>query len=375
MKNKKVIMISAINLFQGGTLSIISDCLSFVNNSNYPNKYNIIALVHKKELFDQETYSNIEFIEFPKSRTSYFYRLYYEYFYFNKLAKKINIKFWLSLHDMTPSLQNIQQAVYCHNPSPFRKVILKDFLDQPQLFFFTLFYRYLYKINIKKNDFVIVQQQWIKKEFINMFNLHQDKIIVAPPKIEEHKEHLEQEKIKNIEFSNNKVFFYPTLSRPFKNIEVICEAAKLLITKEINDFEIIITIDGKENNYAKRIVATYKDIKQIKFIGRISREKVYEYYNIAHCLLFPSILETWGLPITEFKQFKKPIFIADLPYAKETIDGYNMVNYFNPTSSEQLCDLMENLIKNNNVFSNSIKIEKTAPLAKNWDELFSILIN
>lgn len=104
MLRKQVIIISGINFFEGGPLSVFKDCLNFINNSSYQTEYKIIALVHKKSLFDQTVYSNIDFIEFPKSRKSYFYRLYYEYVYFKKFAKNNNVSFWLSLHDMTPSI-------------------------------------------------------------------------------------------------------------------------------------------------------------------------------------------------------------------------------------------------------------------------------
>ena len=80
--SKKNIVLSAINFFEGGPLSILKDCLTFLNTSTYLHQYNFIALVHKKSLFDESEYAHITFIEFPKSRTSYIYRLYYEYVYF-----------------------------------------------------------------------------------------------------------------------------------------------------------------------------------------------------------------------------------------------------------------------------------------------------
>jgi glycosyltransferase involved in cell wall biosynthesis len=371
---KKKLIISGINLFEGGALSIIIDCLSYLNDSELIENFSIIALVHKKNLFDKSKYNNISFIEFSKSRKSYLYRLYYEYYYFKKFAKKNNVNFWLSLHDITPSLgKNIPQAVYCHNPSPFHKVEKKDFFVEPIFFFFTLFYRFLYQINIKKNKFVIVQQHWIRNEFIKMFNLKQDNIIVSPPKVPRFLLSEGNNDINTLD-KECKTFFYPTLARSFKNIEIICEAIKFLDEKDQNNLQIFITIDGTENSYSKRIYDKYKSLLAIKFIGRISREDVYAYYNVVDCLIFPSKLETWGLPITEFKQFNKPIFISDLPYAKETINGYEKINYFHPDDSVKLAELISNLLNENLTFSVSKEIEPTKPIANNWKELFDLLI-
>lgn len=49
-------------------------------------------------------------------------------------------------------------------------------------FFFSLFYRYLYQINIHKNDFIVVQQNWLMEAFSNMYSLDKKKIIVAVPR-------------------------------------------------------------------------------------------------------------------------------------------------------------------------------------------------
>lgn len=369
MPRKQTIIISGINFFEGGPLSVFKDCLSFMNTSVYQREYKVIALVHKKTLFDVIVYSNIDFIEFPKSRKSYFYRLYYEFIYFKKLAKEKDASFWLSLHDITPSIGRIPQAVYCHNPSPFNTVNFKDIYVQPTQFFFRLFYKFLYQINIKRNKYVIVQQLWMKMRFVEMFNLNKDKVIVAPPQITK----ISSEYLKEEEEDNIKIFFFPTFPRPFKNIEIICEAAKLVVEKNKN-FRVILTIDGSENKYAASIVKAYKHSNTIDFIGLIKREEVYEYYSKADCLIFPSKLETWGLPISEFKQFNKPMLVADLPYAKETVGRYDFVNFFNIDDPIQLSKLMIEFLESKLVHDNTYDINYKQPFVLGWDELFSTLL-
>ena len=373
---KKNIVISGINLFEGGPLSVLKDCLTFLNDNAYINQYTFIALVHKKDLFIQEEYVNIEFIEFPKSRSSYIYRLYYEYFYFKKFAKQHSIFFWLSLHDITPSIGDIPQAVYCHNPSPFNTVNFSDIYIQPTHFFFRLFYKYLYKINIKKNKFVIVQQLWIKHRFVEMFNLNKNQIITAPPQIPIIADaYLKKSNVKKENKSvPEKTFFFPTFPRPFKNIEVICEAIKLVSEKKNQNFKVIITIDGSENKYSKKIVEKYQHIDNLKFIGLIKRDKVYEYYSQCDGLIFPSKLETWGLPISEFKQFKKPMFVSNLPYAKETVGSYEFVNFFNPDAPDELSELIINALENNLVFDKTNAINYEQPFVNGWDELLETLL-
>lgn len=372
MTHKKKVAISAINFFEGGPLSVLKDCLNFINSSGYINDYKFIALVHKIDLFDTNEYLNIEFIEFPKSRSSYFYRIYYEYFYFKTFAKEHDIAFWFSLHDMTPSVGSIPQAVYCHNPSPFNKVNFSDLYIQPTQFLFRLFYKFLYRINIKKNKYVIVQQLWIKNKFVEMFGLDKTKVIVAPPQISQ----IPEKYIEAVVVGEKKVktFFFPTFPRPFKNIEVICEAAKLA-AKENSDFKIIITIDGSENKYSQTIYKKYKDVNNVEFIGLIKREEVYRYYSVSDCLIFPSKLETWGLPISEFKQFNKAIFASDLPYARETVGNYDKVVFFDPNDATKLSNLILTLVNNEIHYDKVSPIEYSKPFAKNWNDLFKLMLD
>jgi hypothetical protein len=141
----KKIVISGINIHQGGPMTVLTSCLDFMDK-NLARKYEIIALVHDKDKFNHE---NIELIEFPLSRKSWLVRVYYEYFYFKKLSKKINPNLWFSIHDTTPNVSSDIRVVYCHNPSPFHKLKLKDILLDKKFFLFAVFYRYLYQINIK----------------------------------------------------------------------------------------------------------------------------------------------------------------------------------------------------------------------------------
>ena len=374
-KNKKLIVVSAINLFEGGTLSILLDLLEELSLSKY-RSFKIILFIHKIELIEKIEYaSNIKFIELPKSRRNYLFRLYYEYIYFYQFSRKMSIYLWLSLHDITPNVKATKKAVYCHNASPFRKTNFNDLVLQPKLFFFSLFYKYLYQINIKSNDFVIVQQQWLRNAFKDFYNLSLRKIIVSTPNSNK-LSWVTPDKLKIYDNLNRYRFFFPTLSRPFKNIEVITEAVKILNSKGISQFEVIITIDGSENKYSQNILQKYGNLLNISFTGRIDRAEVFNHYECIDCLIFPSKLESWGLPISEFKLFLKPMLVANLPYAKETVGSFDKVKFFNPDNPVELAGYMENLILNPDYF----KFDQTTsttynqPFSNNWSELFEILL-
>jgi len=361
----RTIVISGINLTQGGPLSVFQDCLKALDGT-FAREYKIYALVHKKELFSNCV--NVEFIEFSNATKSYMFRLYYEYVYFKKLSKVLKPYFWLSIHDITPNVEASIRAVYCHNPSPFFKITKKEIGLDLKFVFFSWFYTWLYRINIEKNNFVIVQQRWLREKFRAKYPIEQ--CIVAYPVISV------GDVVKSMATDHLKyVFFYPTFPRVFKNIEIIAEAILNLEDQYRETFEVLLTINGSENRYAEWIYNKYSFIPEIKFIGQKSREKVFELYALADCLIFPSKLETWGLPISEFKLFGKPMLLADLEYAHETVADYRKKYFFKPNDSLKLARLMEACIDNvlNYDASNTYSI-KDEEICHGWSSLFNLLL-
>ncbi|MFH6972908.1 glycosyltransferase [Flavobacterium petrolei] len=368
---KKKIAISAINLFEGGPLSVLKDCLQAIENSSQFEDYGFVALVHKINLFDVSAYKKVTFVEFPKSRTSYFYRLYYEYFYFNKFAIENKIDFWFSLHDISPNVGTVPQAVYCHNPSPFKQISFKELFIQPVIFMFNLFYSFLYKINIKKNKYVVVQQLWLKGEFSKRFGVQYTKIVIAKPQ----EAKVDLNSIGGDVNKTRKSFVFPTFPRSFKNIEVIGEAVQILDKEGVGEFSVTVTIDGSENKYSRNILDKYGKLRYLNFIGLQPRETVYQLYKESDCLIFPSTLETWGLPISEYKQFDKPMLVAKLPYARETVGGYDKAKFFNPNDSQELASYMKEFILLDKIDYDTTKsIDYPKPYVQDWEALMVLLI-
>jgi glycosyltransferase involved in cell wall biosynthesis len=359
------IVVSGVNLTEGGILSILEDCLSSLKSLKKENKIEVIVFVHSKELV-KKYLNDFIIVEYPKIKKSWFRRLYFEYIYSRKLSIKFKPDLWISLHDMTPRVTCDYQVVYCHNPSPFYDLPLNEILLDFKFFLFNKFYKYLYQINIKKNKYVIVQQDWLRKEFNIRYGV---KSIVAKPSIE-FVENLD-EKIKNIDTLTR--FFYPSFPRVFKNFEILLEAS-VILSKTISNFEVVITLNGSENRYSKLQYEKYGKYNFIKFVGLQPRDKVYKLYEQTDCLVFPSKLETWGLPLSEMKFFNKVILAADLPYAHETVGEYKKIKFFDPNNAQELAKYMEAVINNKLKYDLNSQINSDYPSFSNWDSLHNFLI-
>lgn len=363
---KKTMIISGINLFQGGPLKVYYDCLNSIIKNKYYEKYRIILFVHKKELFS-EYFDKAQVIELPKSRKNALYRLYYEYIFFYFFSLKTNVDIWLSLHDMTPNVRARKRYVYCHNPLIFEPDVFRINKKDIKKYIYAKLYKQLYRTNIKKNTNVIVQQNWIRDEFERMFRI--DNVVVARPVVEQIGIDSEEE------VEEEYTFLYPAFPRVFKNFELICKAVEKIDSEYKYQYKVWLTIDGTENEYSRKIVEKFKHNVHLKFIGLQNFENMKKLYGKANCLVFPSKLETWGLPISEFKETGREMLIVDLPYAHETVGSYSKVDFFESNNVIQLAEKMKKTIIGDNSFKKIVEDKPRQPYCNGWDELCKIILD
>lgn len=366
VKMKENIVLSGINLFEGGPLSIYYDCLDAIVENGFDKQFNIVAFVHKKELFDKPQYSDIQFIDLPKSRKTYLHRIFYEYYWFFRYSKRREIKIWFSLHDMTPRVRANKVYVYCHSPAPFLKKDISKLKYSWKVVLGSFFYKIFYRINIKKAEAAIVQQDWMRAQFLHLFPVN--KVIVARPLMKSYRDFKD-----NSKGNKAKIFIFPSYPRYFKNFEIVLNACEILDKRGVTNYEVWITIDGSENRYSKELKEKYEKLANVKWLGIQSRDNLFDKYEQANVLIFPSTLETWGLPISEFKNTGKPMLLANLPYSHETVGEYDDVDFFDPLNSNDLANQMEEVIENVKVYKGNKAQIIEEPYAVNWKELLNLM--
>lgn len=330
----RVIVVSAVNIRKGGTLTILRECLQYLSKQEGLKVY---ALVHDRRLCD---YPGIDYLEFPWTIKGWGRRLWCEYVTMHRVSLDIErqegqeIDTWLSLHDTTPRVKAKHREVYCHTSFPFLEWNLRDLVMDPKIPLFAMFTRFAYRINIHRNDCLIVQQEWFRDGLSRITGFPKEKIRVIPPKVSV--DGVVPETIS----SELPVFLYVSTPDCHKNFETLCEAARLLENEVGTDkFRVVLTISGEENRYARWIKKRWGMVPSIEFAGLMSREKLFGYYKASSCFVFPSRVETWGLPITEYMLLNGGrMILADLPYAHET--SREQAVFFPATDALRLKELM-----------------------------------
>lgn len=339
---RRTVVVSAVNLRKGGTLEILRQTLSYLSGRIEAEGLRVVALVHKKEFCD---YPGIEYIEMPWTVKSWVLRLWAEYVSMNRISKKlaagrggVPVDVWLSLHDTTPRVLAKKREVYCHTSFPFLKLRPRDFLMDPKIPMFALLTRFVYRINVRKNDSIIVQQEWFADAFSRLVGFPRGRIRVIPPAFG------------TLPVSGRKeeggmtTFLYVSTPDCHKNFETLLEASRLLENEVgVGKFRTVITVSGEENRYARWLKRNWGGVNSVDFRGRVSREELGGLYSSAGIFVFPSRIETWGLPISEYMASNPGgrMILSDLSYAHETSAGALDVKFFNPDDAAALKNLMK----------------------------------
>ena len=365
---RRNIVVSAVNLRKGGTLTVLRDCLRYLSSRD---DLHVTALVHSRDLCD---YPGIDYIEIPWSVKGWLRRLWCEYVTMNRISGNLpETDLWLSLHDTTPRVKARKQAVYCHTSFPFMKIHARDFRMDAKIPLFALLTRYSYRIFCHRNSYMIVQSSWMRDALSKLIGFDKERIIVAPPAFNP----IPIPEGDSRSMPGMTTFFYPATPDCHKNFETFCEAARLLESRIGPDrFRAVVTVKGDENRYAEWLRKRWGDVTALEFRGLLSREDLAKAYGEASCLVFPSRAETWGLPISEFMPTGKPMILADLPYAHNTASGASKADFFPVTDAAALSALMQAVCDNHtDTFGPVPPSEMQPPCAEGWDSLFEMLLS
>lgn len=371
----KTIVVSAVNLRKGGTLTILRGCLQHLSCLVAAGEdYRVVALVHRRSLCD---YPGIEYIEMPWCIRSWAHRLWAEYVTMNRISRRIaeedgrKVWLWLSMHDTTPRVEAEHQEVYCHTSFPFLKLRVRDWVMDPKIPLFSMLTRWAYRINIHRNDSIIVQQNWFADALSTLLSVPRSTFRVIPPTPPEADAEsalrapcplagggiagsLRSRLMPCVPTSASApipsvLFFYASTPDCHKNFETLCEAARILeADPEAGEFKVILTIKGDENRYSRWLHKRWGEVKSVDFHGFMSKQELFATYAACDCFVFPSRIETWGLPISEYISTKRSsdpgLILSDLPYAHETAAGTEAA-YFNPDDPAELAALMKKRLK------------------------------
>ena len=188
--------------------------------------------------------------------------------------------------------------------------------------------RALTKINAPFADCVIVQtkamQAGLEKSYPDWLRRDCVKVIGHPPPDWFRPSNREKKIYGNSEALR---LFYPAAGYPHKN-HTIFEDLESYSLMDVRD-QFILTVQKPKN----------KNVPSwINYVGELTQEDCLLEFQRADALIYPSFLESFGLPLVEAMAMGIPIIVADLPYA-HALCGKTAL-YFDPKSPQSMIETL-----------------------------------
>ncbi len=295
MKIDKII-IDTIYLNSEGGKEILFNLIEFLENNKLLNDY--YFLIDKR--FNNYRYLDIinyEFLNSSETARKSFY-----------LNTKINYKSVVCMSNIPPPLRLKQKTyIYFHNV-----LLLQPFKSNAKFHHKIInFLKKIYIISrISRSYKWIVQTELIRQNLSNSLSISKNIIEVMPI--------YRNEASNQIDRIKNSFLFVSSISS-HKNHERLFKAFIHASKKNNSKIELHLTIP--ENDFLKSIYNNLRYPKNLKIInhGILKKNKLYKLYCSSEFSIFPSLNESFGLPLLESVNNGTKVIAADLDYVNEII--------------------------------------------------------
>lgn len=253
--------------------------------------------------------------------------------------KKINGEFtYLSLNNVPPPIHtNARTIIYFHNV-----LILETSssnLSIKERLLFKLKYFYI-KYKTKEDYLWVVQTDLMRNKLSKAFNVNFKKIYVFP--------FFEKTIVLNTNKNKNS-FIYVASYLNHKNHHKLIDSFIHAAQNTKTEIKLHLTINENELKL-KTIPKNFK----IYFHGNISKSVVNGLYKKTEFLIYPSLNESFGLPLIEAVNHGCKVISSDLPYVHEIIKPSLT---FDPYSVKSISNAILKAIKTDNLSKTKVLVE------------------
>ncbi|WP_288854207.1 glycosyltransferase [uncultured Bacteroides sp.] len=359
----KTVIVNAAALRSSGAISIYRQFIYHLSKNTNRNRYYIFI----DSSVEQPVIDGVIFVH--DDNHSWRHRIAWEHGGLKRWLKQRNI-----IPDVIVSLQNTgsviecQQVVYYHQPLPFypRKWNLLKAKER-MMWLYKHIYPFFVSSTLNDKTDVVVQIPFIKRGFCKKYKFAEDRVHVLFPDVEK----IETDKIIAANLSADCLhFIYPATPFPYKEHKTLVEAVRILRQSNPSVFakiRIHFTIPIGGYPLLEQLIVEYGVSEQFVFDGVMSHENLLSFYKASRGLLFPSTIETLGLPLLEAAAFGLPIMASDLDYAHEVLNGYEGVMFAKAENHEKWADLITRICEEAPAF------EPLTPKESSWGKFFELI--
>ncbi|GJN42005.1 glycosyltransferase [Corynebacterium ammoniagenes] len=315
----------------GGGLAILKDLYAYAAEVDSENQWQFVL----SDQFLGTSTLNVEIVNAAPEYKGWWSRIRAEFTTGRRAVSRFDPDIVLSLQNVdTPARSRYPLAVYMHQALPFQKDYRLSFVKREER---KLAWRqYLLKLPIvlssKRSSVTFVQTHWLAR---NLKESVPDGNIVAVGHSEVSKQADERPEPREPDH-----FFYPASGTPYKNHRTLHQALRALNERGVDlTGKVAVTLTQQQLVEATGLDLC-SELEWYRPLGWLTQAEVFEEYR-SSILVFPSLVESLGLPLYEARNIGIPIIAGDTEFGREALDSYPNATWFDATDPEALADAMQ----------------------------------
>jgi glycosyltransferase involved in cell wall biosynthesis len=338
--SRKNIVVNAVAAIHSGALSVLNN---FIENA-LKSEFNF--LIYTGIPINVPDNSNVRII--VRSKKTGLNRIYWDCY---KLNRELKLNKYVP--DLLLSLQNtdfrvtrsIPHVVFFHNPFMLYDKNWNFFNKHERTFwFYKVIYRLIVKMSLNNNSIIIVQSQWAKKALKNRGFIEHTIKVFKDVRITPTNRIFQKNNGQTIKL------FYPATPLVYKNHKFLFKLFNYIKETDKSLFSRInlsLTITEQDLKILG-LTESYQNVKSsVSLTGYIDSKKVKQLYEESDFLIFPSLIETLGLPLIEASEYGMNILAVNLEYAKEVLENYKNVAFLECENLQKWVDRIKNFVPEN----------------------------
>jgi glycosyltransferase involved in cell wall biosynthesis len=207
----------------------------------------------------------------------------------------------------------------------------------------------LYRSNCRMADMVAVMSRWGRADIVKQFGIRDSNVFVIPlsapteayARVTESDEAMVRQKYALPEA----YVFYPAQTWPHKNHIRLLRGLAEAYRSGLSDVNLVCTGHLTDEFVSIQREARRIDISdRVRFLGWIPANDVRAMYRSARAVIFPSLFEGWGMPVTEASFLGVPVACSRIPVLVEQAGDTAL--FFDPRDCRQIADAIASLWTN-----------------------------
>jgi len=288
---------------------------NLVRNLAEVDKKNIYFLFCENTSTNRIKQNNFNYLSLP-SPNKYLNRIIHEQWLMPKYVKQLNLELFYSPYDTAPIfMDNVQTIITFQN---------NHFYVAPYNTSITGFRKYYFKAlipaSLKKASKIVAVSQSAKNDLIKYNPGLCTKIEVVYEGVDEifhpkeSADDAEWERIRQTFGIKQEIILFVSTLRSFKNADKLIDAYFILKKEYSITHQLVLIGNPVEKNYVNKLInkiSSYGISKEVIFINNVKKDTLRLFYNYAKLLVYPSAMETFGLPPLEAMACGCPVITSN----------------------------------------------------------------